>query len=115
MFSEGMIFITVNQVLVRLWARRGRKSDRMWSVSREGSSWGAGPPVAVATCSEACVVYATGMSLPPTSIGGLDTVACHRALDPVILSKMIQYRIVLGLGVWCLVSVCLPRQLTADH
>jgi len=26
----------VNQVLVRLWARCGRKSDRMWSVSREG-------------------------------------------------------------------------------
>ena len=32
----GMFFINVNQVLVRLWARCGRKSDRMWSVSREG-------------------------------------------------------------------------------
>jgi hypothetical protein len=32
----------VNQVLVRLWARCGRKSDRMWSVSREGFSWGTG-------------------------------------------------------------------------
>jgi hypothetical protein len=31
-----MFFITVNQVLVRFWARRGRKSDRMWSVWREG-------------------------------------------------------------------------------
>ena len=44
----GVVFITVNQVLVRLWARRGRKSDRMWSVSREGSSWGTGPPAIVA-------------------------------------------------------------------
>jgi hypothetical protein len=34
----GMFFITVNQVLVRLWARRGRKSDRMWFVLRNGSS-----------------------------------------------------------------------------
>jgi hypothetical protein len=34
----GMFFINVNQVLVRLWARRGRKSDRMWSVLRDGSS-----------------------------------------------------------------------------
>jgi hypothetical protein len=31
----GMFFINVNQVLVRLWARCGRKSDRMWSVPRE--------------------------------------------------------------------------------
>jgi hypothetical protein len=34
----GMIFVNVNQVLVRLWARRGRTSDRMWSVLRDGSS-----------------------------------------------------------------------------
>jgi hypothetical protein len=39
--------LIVNQVLVRLWARCGRKSDRMWSVSREflvgdGSSRGRG-------------------------------------------------------------------------
>jgi len=33
-----VVFITVNQVLVRLWARRGGKSDRMWSVLRDGSS-----------------------------------------------------------------------------
>jgi hypothetical protein len=36
--SGGVIFISVNQVLVRLWARCGRKSDRMWSVLRDGSS-----------------------------------------------------------------------------
>jgi hypothetical protein len=36
--SVGMIFVNVNQVLVRLWARRGRTSDRMWSVLRDGSS-----------------------------------------------------------------------------
>ena len=36
--AGGVVFITVNQVLVRLWARRGRKSDRMWSVFRDGSS-----------------------------------------------------------------------------
>jgi hypothetical protein len=36
----GMFFITVNQVLVRLWARRGRMSDRMWFFSREGLSCG---------------------------------------------------------------------------
>jgi hypothetical protein len=29
----GKFFVRVNQVLVRLWARRGSKSDRMWSVS----------------------------------------------------------------------------------
>ena len=52
----GMFFITVNQVLVRLWARRGRMSDRMWSVSCEGFSWGRGPPATVAMCSEASVV-----------------------------------------------------------
>jgi len=68
--SGGMIFITVNQVLVRLWARRGRKSDRMWSVSREDSSWGTGPPAAVAKCSEACVVHAIGSPLSLASIGG---------------------------------------------
>jgi hypothetical protein len=67
--SGVMIFITVNQVLVRLWARRGRKSDRMWSVPREGFSRGMGPPAAVAMCSEACAVYATGHPLSPTSIG----------------------------------------------
>jgi hypothetical protein len=44
----GVVFINVNQVLVRLWARRGRKSDRMWSVSHEGFSWGTGPPAIVA-------------------------------------------------------------------
>jgi hypothetical protein len=82
----GVVFITVNQVLVRLWARCGRKSDRMWSVSREGSPlWGpwcgAGPPAAVAKCSEASVVHATG-------------------LVPVVLSKMIQYGIVLGVVCW---------------
>jgi len=86
----AMIFITVNQVLVRLWARRGRKSDRMWSVSHEGFSCGTGPPAAVAMCSEACVVYAIGSPLSPASIGGS---------DPVVLSKMIQYGIVLGAGV----------------
>jgi hypothetical protein len=52
----GMFFMNVNQVLVRLWARCGRKSDRMWSVLREGSSCGVGPPAAVAMCSEASVV-----------------------------------------------------------
>jgi hypothetical protein len=52
----GMFFMNVNQVLVRLWARCGRKSDRMWSVPREGFSWGPGPPAAVAMCSEASVV-----------------------------------------------------------
>jgi hypothetical protein len=45
---RGVVFINVNQVLVRLWARRGRKSDRMWSVSHEGFSWGTGPPAIVA-------------------------------------------------------------------
>ena len=40
--AGGVVFITVNQVLVRLWARRGRKSDRMWSVFRDGSSRGRG-------------------------------------------------------------------------
>ena len=59
--SGGVVFITVNQVLVRLWARRGRKSDRMWSASRERVSWGTGPPAAVAMCSEApVVVHVTG-------------------------------------------------------
>jgi hypothetical protein len=100
----AMIFITVNQVLVRLWARRGRTSDRMWSVSHEGFSCGTGPPATVAMCSEACVVYAAGRPLSPASIGGS---------DPVVLSKMIQYRIVLGLVVWCLVSVV--RQRPTDH
>jgi hypothetical protein len=52
----GMFFITVNQVLVRLWARCGRKSDRMWSVLK-----GVGPPVTVAKCSETSVVYVTGL------------------------------------------------------
>ena len=71
---RGVVFITVNQVLVRLWARRGRKSDRMWSASRESVSWGTGPPAAVAVCSEAsAVVHATG-------------------LDPVVLSEMILYQ-----------------------
>jgi hypothetical protein len=100
----AMFFITVNQVLVRLWARRGRTSDRMWSVSHEGFSCGTGPPATVAMCSEACVVYAAGRPLSPASIGGS---------DPVVLSKMIQYRIVLGLVVWCLVSVV--RQRPTDH
>ena len=67
---EAMIFITVNQVLVRLWARRGRTSDRMWSVSHEGFSCGTGPPATVAMCSEACVVYAAGRPLSSASIGG---------------------------------------------
>jgi hypothetical protein len=40
--STVLFFVRVNQVLVRLWARCGRKSDRMWSVSREGFSWGTG-------------------------------------------------------------------------
>jgi hypothetical protein len=53
--SGGMIFVNVNQVLVRLWARRGRKSDRMWSVLN-----GMGPPASVAMCSEACVVRTIG-------------------------------------------------------
>jgi hypothetical protein len=38
----GVIFVRVNQVLVRLWARCGRKSDRVWSVLRDGSSRGRG-------------------------------------------------------------------------
>ena len=53
--SGGVIFVNVNQVLVRLWARRGRKSDRMWSVLN-----GMGPPASVALCSEACVVRTIG-------------------------------------------------------
>ena len=61
----GMFFVSVNQVLVRLWARRGRKSDRMWSVLN-----GMGPPASVAMCSEACVVYAAGRPLSSASIGG---------------------------------------------
>jgi hypothetical protein len=39
--SGACSFIIVNQVLVRLWARRGGKSDRMWFFSREGLSCGA--------------------------------------------------------------------------
>ena len=39
--SGACSFIIVNQVLVRLWARCGRKSDRMWFFSREGLSCGA--------------------------------------------------------------------------
>ncbi len=38
----GVIFVRVNQVLVRLWARCGRMSDRMWLVLRDGSSRGRG-------------------------------------------------------------------------
>ena len=79
--SGGVIFVRVNQVLVRLWARRGRKSDRMWSVLN-----GMGPPASVAMCSEACVVHITGAR-------------------PVVLSKMIPVRdrswaqaLVFGLG-----------------
>jgi hypothetical protein len=79
--SGGVIFVRVNQVLVRLWARRGRKSDRMWSVLN-----GMGPPAIVAMCSEACVVHITGAR-------------------PVMLSKMILVRdcswvqaLVFGLG-----------------
>ncbi len=34
----GEVFVRVNQVLVRLWARCVRMSDRMWLVLRDGSS-----------------------------------------------------------------------------
>jgi len=34
----GEVFVRVNQVLVRLWARCVRMSDRMWPVLRDGSS-----------------------------------------------------------------------------
>ena len=79
----GVVFITVNQVLVRLWARRGRKSDRMWSVSREGSSWGTGPPAIVADVfRDVCCVHATGSSLSPASIGGRGPVVLSQD-DPV--------------------------------
>ena len=66
----GVIFITVNQVLVRLWARRGRKSDRMWSVSREGSSWGTGPPAIVADVfRDVCVCMPPVVHCPPPQSG----------------------------------------------
>jgi len=77
-----VVFITVNQVLVRLWARRGRKSDRMWSVSREGSSWGTGPPAIVADVFRDVCVHAIGRPLSPASIGGLDPVVLSQD-DPV--------------------------------
>ena len=34
-----LFFVRVNQVLVRLWARRGRMSDRTWSVSDACDFW----------------------------------------------------------------------------
>jgi hypothetical protein len=72
----------VNQVLVRLWARCGRKSDRMWSVSREGFFVGDGSS---------------------RDRGNVFRGVC------CVLSKMILHGIVLGLGVWCLVSVVPAR------
>jgi hypothetical protein len=58
--SGGLVFITVNQVLVRLWARCGRKSDRMWFVLRDGSSRDRG------LCVQRRVLYAAGRPLPLT-------------------------------------------------
>ena len=68
----------VNQVLVRLWARRGRKSDRMWSVSREGFLVGDGSS---------------------RGRGNVFRGVC------CVLSKMILYGIVLEYWRWCLVAV----------
>jgi hypothetical protein len=51
----GMFFVRVNQVLVRLWARCGSKSDRMVCVLR-GNLVRDGRPAVVALCSEATVV-----------------------------------------------------------
>ena len=78
----GMFFMNVNQVLVRLWARRGRKSDRMWFFSREGIS-----------CGEES----------SRDRGNVFRGVC------CVLSEMILYGIVLGLGAWCLVSVVPAR------
>ena len=76
--SGGVIFVRVNQVLVRLWARRGRKSDRMWSVLRDGSSRDRGR----------CVQRRV-LCMPPVG-------HCPRldwgGLGPVVLSKMILAR-----------------------
>ena len=74
--AGGVVFITVNQVLVRLWARRGRKSDRMWSVFRDGSSRDRG------RCVQRRLLCATGSPLSPASIGGSDPVMLSQD-DPV--------------------------------
>ena len=56
----GMFFVRVNQVLVRLWARCGSKSDRMVGVLRGGLVRGCWVrdwrPAVAALCSEATVV-----------------------------------------------------------
>jgi hypothetical protein len=57
---EALIFVRVNQVLVRLWARCGSKSDRMVGVLRGGLVRGCWVrdwrPAVAALCSEATVV-----------------------------------------------------------
>ena len=100
--SVGMIFVNVNQVLVRLWARRGRTSDRMWSVLRDGSSRDRGNVFRGVLC--ACHRVAL---LP--SDWGFDLVV-RSENDPCadLLSAF---------GVWCLAAGSVPdhRPLITDH
>ena len=101
--SVGMIFVNVNQVLVRLWARRGRTSDRMWSVLRDGSSRDRGNVFRGVLC--ACHRVAL---LP--SDWGFDLVV-RSENDPCVRDLLSAF------GVWCLAAGSVPdhRPLITDH